>query len=115
MHCISYDTPGMHGPLLGCMCFFHGAFLHSRVTGACPVTTDLIMRVHVRTTYFSFLSFFLNTSTAVQLLDKPWSQVSFLLPPDSFYSYFYKLLKLPGFVFYLFILFSLILSPSLCL
>ena len=29
--------------------FFHGVFLHSRVTGACPVTTDLIMRVNVRT------------------------------------------------------------------
>ena len=25
-------------------------FLSSRVTGACPVTTDLIMRVNVRTT-----------------------------------------------------------------
>ena len=25
-------------------------FLHSRVTGACPVTTDLLMRVDVRTT-----------------------------------------------------------------
>ena len=25
-------------------------FFHSRVTGACPVTTDLIMRVNVRTT-----------------------------------------------------------------
>ena len=30
--------------------FFHGVFLSSRVTGACPVTTDLIMRVYVRTT-----------------------------------------------------------------
>ena len=29
---------------------FHGVFLHSRVTGACPVTTELIMRVNVRTT-----------------------------------------------------------------
>ena len=32
---------------------FHGSlgvFLSSRVTGACPVTTDLIMRVNVRTT-----------------------------------------------------------------
>ena len=27
-----------------------GVFLSSRVTGACPVTTDLIMRVNVRTT-----------------------------------------------------------------
>ena len=35
----------------GSVCvFFHGVFLHSRVTGACPVTTDLIMRVNVTTT-----------------------------------------------------------------
>ena len=30
--------------------FFPGVFLSSRVTGACPVNTDLILRVHVRTT-----------------------------------------------------------------
>ena len=30
--------------------FFPGVFLSSRVTGACPVTTDLIMRANVRTT-----------------------------------------------------------------
>ena len=30
--------------------FFPGVFLSSRVTGACPVTTDLIMRVNVKTT-----------------------------------------------------------------
>ena len=30
--------------------FFPGVFLSSRVTGACPVTTDLNMRVNVRTT-----------------------------------------------------------------
>ena len=35
---------------LGCVCVFPGVFLISRVTGACPVTTDLIMRVNVRTT-----------------------------------------------------------------
>ena len=35
---------------LGCVCFLPGVFLSSRVTGACPVTTDLIMRVNVRTT-----------------------------------------------------------------
>ena len=32
------------------VCVFSGVFLSSRVTGACPVTTDLIMRVNVRTT-----------------------------------------------------------------
>ena len=32
------------GELYGFVCvFFRGVFLHSRVTGACPVTTDLIM------------------------------------------------------------------------
>ena len=34
----------------GCVCVFPGVFLSSRVTGACPVTTDLIMRVNVRAT-----------------------------------------------------------------
>ena len=34
---------------LGLFVFFPGVFLSSRVTGACPVTTDLIMRVNVRT------------------------------------------------------------------
>ena len=29
--------------------FFHGVLLHSRLAGACPVTTDLTMRVNVRT------------------------------------------------------------------
>ena len=31
------------------VCVFPGVFLSSRVTGACPVTTDLIMRVNMRT------------------------------------------------------------------
>ena len=35
---------------LGLFVFFPRVFLSSRVTGACPVTTDLIMRVNVRTT-----------------------------------------------------------------
>ena len=34
----------------GLFVFLPGVFLRSRVTGACPVTTDLIMRVNVRTT-----------------------------------------------------------------
>ena len=33
-----------------CLYVFPGVFLHSRVTGACPVTTDFIMRVNMRTT-----------------------------------------------------------------
>ena len=42
----------MRVPPLIYFCFFSGVFLSSsRVTGACPVTTDLIMRVNnVRTT-----------------------------------------------------------------
>ena len=35
---------------LVCLCFFSGVFLSSRVTGACPVTEHLIVRVNVRTT-----------------------------------------------------------------
>ena len=40
----------MRVPPLVCLCLFPGVFLSFRVTGACPVTTDLIMRVNVRTT-----------------------------------------------------------------
>ena len=40
-----------------CLCFLPGVFLSSRVTGACPVTTDLIMRVNVRTTTTTWISF----------------------------------------------------------
>ena len=47
MNCVSCDLCVYH---LGLCVFFPGGFLSSRVTGACPVTTDLIMRVNVRTT-----------------------------------------------------------------
>ena len=41
----------MRVPLLVCLCLYLGVFFHSRVTGACPVATDLTMRVNnVRTT-----------------------------------------------------------------
>ena len=38
------------GTTFGLFVFFPGVLLSSRVTGACPVTTDLIMRANVRTT-----------------------------------------------------------------
>ena len=47
MNCVSYVCH-MRVPLLVCLCFFPGVFLSSRVTGACPVTTDVIIRVGVR-------------------------------------------------------------------
>ena len=47
MNCVSCDICVYHH---GLCVFFPGVFLGSRVTGACPVTTDLIMRVSVRTT-----------------------------------------------------------------
>ena len=47
MNCVSCDICVYH---LGLFVFFPGVFLSSRVTGACPVTTDLIERVNVRTT-----------------------------------------------------------------
>ena len=56
MNCVSYDIiPGMRVlvPLLVlfvCVFFFPGVFFRSRVTGICPETTDLIMRVNVKTT-----------------------------------------------------------------
>ena len=47
MNCVRCDICVYH---LGLCVFFPGVFLSSIVTGACPVTTDLIMRVNVRTT-----------------------------------------------------------------
>ena len=48
MDCVSCDIRVYH---LWFVCvFFSGVFLSSKVTGACLVTTDLIMRVNVRTT-----------------------------------------------------------------
>ena len=47
MNCVSCDICVYH---LGLFVFFSRVLLSSRVTGACPVTTDLIMRVIVRTT-----------------------------------------------------------------
>ena len=55
MNCVSCDICVYH---LGLFVFFPGVFLSSRVAGACPVTTDLIMRVNVTTTTCS-------TTTAV--------------------------------------------------
>ena len=40
----------MRAPRSVCLCILPEVFLSSRVTGAFPVTTDLIMRVNVRTT-----------------------------------------------------------------
>ena len=47
MNCVSCDICVYHLEL--CV-FFPGVYLSSRVTGACPVTMDLIMRDNVRTT-----------------------------------------------------------------
>ena len=63
---------------LGLFVFFPGVFFSSRVTGACPVTTDLIVRVNVRTTT-------ITTATTVYLLtsgigaDSPSNAAGFLL------------------------------------
>ena len=46
MNCVRYDICVHYLWFV----FFPGEFLRPRVTGACPVTTDLIMRVKVRTT-----------------------------------------------------------------
>ena len=51
MNCVSCDICVYH---LGLFVFFPRVFLSSRVTGACPVTTDFIMRVNVRTTTTTF-------------------------------------------------------------
>ena len=43
------STVGISTFIFSCVFFFR-VFLCSRVTGSCPVTTDLIMRVNVKTT-----------------------------------------------------------------
>ena len=52
MNCVSCDICVHH--LWFVFFFFPGVVPSSRVTGACPVTTDLIMRVNVRTTTTSW-------------------------------------------------------------
>ena len=47
MNCVICDICVYH---LGLFVFFPGVFFSSRVTGACPVNTDLMMQVNVRTT-----------------------------------------------------------------
>ena len=47
MNCVSCNICVCH---LGLFVFFPRVFLSSRVTGACPVTTDFILRVNVRAT-----------------------------------------------------------------
>ena len=54
MNCVSCDIPGMRVPHLISFVFVPwGIPQRSSVTGACPVTTDLIMRVNVRTTTYN--------------------------------------------------------------
>ena len=49
MICVSCDVYVYHLWFV-CVFLLSGVFLSSRVTGACPVTTELTMRVNVRTT-----------------------------------------------------------------
>ena len=50
MNCVKCNIDYALPPLV-CLCFFPAVFhSSSRVTGACPVITDLIMRGNVRTT-----------------------------------------------------------------
>ena len=49
MHCVSCDICVCHHWFV-CAFSLAGVFLSSSVTRACPVTTDLILRVNVRTT-----------------------------------------------------------------
>ena len=53
MNCVSCDMCVYH---LGLFVFFPRVFLSSTVTGACPVTADLIMRGNVKTTTSIILS-----------------------------------------------------------
>ena len=55
----------MRVPPLVCLCSFPGVVLSSRVTGACPVTTDLIMRVNVRTTTTTTTIYTINSTDQI--------------------------------------------------
>ena len=68
MNCVSCDICVYH---LGLCVFFPGVFLSSRVTGACPVTTDLIMRVNVRATTTTTTTTMVLTFIAAPLHRKP--------------------------------------------
>ena len=63
MNCVSCDICVYN--LWFVSVFFHGVFLHSRVTGACPVTTDLILRGNVRAT------------TIATTISSAWREASF--------------------------------------
>ena len=72
MNCVSCDICVYH---LGLCVLFPGVFLSSRVTGACPVTTDLIMRVNVRTT----------TTTIINIVYKRVCALVFTSPRPRFH------------------------------
>ena len=65
MNCASCDICVYHLRLF--FCFLSGVFLGSRVTGACPVTTDLFKRVNVRTTTISLYLIVLRVVTTSQI------------------------------------------------
>ena len=67
MNCVSCGICVYH---LGLFVVFPGVFLSSRGTGACPVTTDLIMRVSVRTTTLIVVVFFLLLYPILPLLPR---------------------------------------------
>ena len=57
----------MRATPLVCLCFCPRVFLSSRVTGACPVTTDLI-RVNLKTTTASV---FAKTDNTFYVMNEP--------------------------------------------
>ena len=63
MNCVSCDICMYH---LWFVCVFPGVFLSSRVTEACPATTDLIMRVNVRTTTTCHIDMYHRTKNCQQ-------------------------------------------------
>ena len=72
MNCVSCDIlRSMRVPPLLCLCFFPGVFLSSGVTGACPVTTELIMRVHVRTPTTTTTTTTTSTAAEEELTGSP--------------------------------------------
>ena len=85
MNCVSCDIFVCH--LSFCFCFFPGVFLSSGVTGAFPVTTDLIMRVDVRTTIFKRFPAAEETGTMAELLCTLLSVVSGVFLPVDLASY----------------------------
>ena len=62
----------------------------SRVQVAHAYTAGGVHVVFFLSFFLVFFFFFFSHTSTLHLLDKPWSQVSFLLPPGSYLQFLYR-------------------------